>query len=231
MTEPAAPLLRADAVFHCRDGVEELCGVTVTFDAGKFTLLSGGCADALLRVLGLLERPDRGEVWIESQATSPLDDCARTELRNRAFGFVFAEPFLLDSFSVAENVAMPLFKISALDIEQARVRTAEVLDIVRLAGAADLTVFDLSTMDRHKVSLARALANAPRVLIAEDAGAQLSAGELGEFAALLRAAATLGVTVIATSPAGAETLGADREIVLEAGEIVADTRQEEPAHD
>lgn len=177
-----------------------------------------------MRILGLLERPDEGEVWFESQATSLLDDAARLELRNRAFGFVFAEPFLLDSFSVAENVAMPLFKISGFGIEQARIRTAQVLEFAGLAGAADWAVGDLSILDHHKLSLARALANAPRVLIAEDAGLQLPQRDLAEFAALLRAAPSfLGVSVIATAPAGAEILGPDREIRIEGGAVVADS--------
>ncbi len=163
-----------------------------------------------------------------------LDDTGRLELRNHAFGFVFAEPFLLDSFTVAENVAMPLFKISGFDIERARMRTAEVLDFAGLAFAADCTVADLSILDHHKLSLARALANAPHVLIAEEAGLQLPPEEFRELAALLRAAPDLlGVSVIATSPAGPDILTPDREIRLEHGEITADSHpvsvQEAPA--
>jgi lipoprotein-releasing system ATP-binding protein len=227
MNEPTPSLLRADAVFHNGSGSEELRGVSLAIEGRRFTLLSGGAesgAGMLLRVLALLARPDAGEVWIEGQATRALDDGARLALRNHVFGFVFAEPFLLDSFSVAENVAMPLFKINGVDIEQARDRTAQVLDFAGLAAAADTCVAELSVLDQHKVALARALAISPRVLIAQDAGMQLKARDMREFTMLLRTApGLLGVAVIATSPAELEMLGPDREIRLEEGRIVADS--------
>jgi len=227
MTPPPPSFLRADALFHRGGASGELRGVSLAIEPRRFTLLSGppgSGAGALLRILGLLDRPDAGEVWFDSQATGSLDDNARLGLRNHAFGYVFGEPFLLDSFTVAENVAMPLFKISGFDVDHARARTAQVLDFTGLAFAADCTVADLSMLDHHKLSLARALANAPQVLIAEDAGLQLAAQELREFAALLRSApGVLGVAVIATSPADPDILGPDREIRVEQGVVAADS--------
>jgi len=227
MTDSILSLLRADALFHHGSPPAQLHGVSLAIEPGRFTLLVGAAdsgVGVLLRILGLLERPDAGEVWFEARATSALDDAARLGLRNHAFGFVFAEPFLLDSFSVAENVAMPLFKISGFDIDQARIRTAEVLDFAGLAGAADCPVAELSVLDHHKLSVARAVANAPRVLIAEDAGLQLSNHDLRDFASLLRSAPeALGVTVIATSPAGPDIFRPHREIRLDHGIIVADS--------
>jgi len=224
---PLPPLLRADALFHHGSAAGGLSGVSLAIEPRRFTLLSGPAgsgAGLLLRLLGLLDRPDAGEVWLQSQPTSSLDDAARLDLRNHAFGFLFAEPFLLDSFSVAENIAMPLFKISGFDIEQARTRTAQVLDFAGLAGSADCTVAELSLLDRHKLSLARALANAPQVLIAEDAGLQIPPRDFRDFAALLRTAPDLlGVSLIATSPAGSDMLGPDREICIEEGAVVADS--------
>lgn len=239
MTIPIPPVLRADSLVHHRFPPCELRGVSLAIQPGGFTLLSGEAdsgAGLLLRILGLLERPDAGEVWFDSRPMGCLDDAARLEMRNHQFGFLFAEPFLLDSFTVAENVAMPLFKISGFDIEQARTRTAEVLEFAELADSADFSVADLSPLDHHKISLARALAVGPRVLIAEDAGLQLPAADLREFASLLRTVPdVLGISVIATSPAGAEIFGPDREIRLERGEIAADSHptevEEAPAHD
>jgi len=239
MPNPTPPLLRADAVFHRGIPPEALRGVSLAIEPRRFTLLSGAPgsgAGLLLRILGLIERPESGELWLEGQRTGPLDDAERLTLRNRAFGFLFAEPFLLDSFSVAENVAMPLFKISGFGLEQARIRTAEVLDFTGLSGAADACVADLSLLDQHKVSLARALAIEPRALIAQDAGLQLPAPDLVEFAALLRAVPErLGVAVIATSAAGPEILNPGREILFEEGAVASDSRPilivEAPAHE
>lgn len=224
---PPAPLLRADDLCHRGAPPEELRGVSLAVEERRFTLISGSPgsgAGLLLRILGLLEKPESGEVLVDSQRVGVLDDAARLHLRNHAFGFVFAEPFLLESFSVVENVAMPLLKISGLDIEQARIRTAGVLDFAGLAAAAELPVSELTTLDRHKVSLARALSIAPRVLIAEDLGLQLSADDLPSFAALLRSAPDLlGVSVIATCPSGPGFLNPDREIRLEHGLVAADS--------
>jgi ABC-type lipoprotein export system ATPase subunit len=225
MPNPTRILLRADALSHRGAPPEELRGVSLAIEPGRFTLLSGYGAGLLLRILGLLERPEDGEVWFDNQRAGRLNDTARLDLRNHAFGFVFAEPFLLDSFTVAENVAMPLFKISGFDIDRARARTAEVLDFTGLAFAADCTVSDLPVLDRHKIALARALANGPQILIAEDAGLQLSPEAFRDFAGLLRSASDrLGISVIATSPAAADILGPDREIRLEHGAIAADSR-------
>ncbi len=239
MPPPNPLLLRAENLVHHRSPPAELHGVSLAIEPGRFTLLSGGPesgAGLLLRILGLLERPDAGEVWCESRPTASLDDADRLRIRNHLFGFLFAEPFLLGSFTVAENVAMPLFKICGFDIEQARARTAEVLQFAGLSGTTDIAVASLSPLDHHKVSLARALAVTPRIVIAEDAGLQLPPSDLDNFAALLRAVPhQLGISLVATSPADAGFLEPDREIRIENGRLATDSQpipvQEAPARD
>ncbi len=239
MTTPTAPVLRAEGLVHRRSAVSRLDGVSLWLQPAAFTLLCGPAdsgAGLLLRILGLLEAPDAGEVWLDAQPASALDDAARLELRNRNFGYLFAEPFLLDSFSIAENVAMPLFKIAGFDIEQARTRTTEVLRFAGIEAMADLGVTDIDPIDHHKVALARALAVSPRVLIAEDFALQLPTREVAEFAALLHSIPQrFGIAVVATSPMHPEALAPDREVQLERGIIVDDSHpyplQEAPAHD
>ncbi|HEX4084668.1 MAG TPA: ATP-binding cassette domain-containing protein [Chthoniobacteraceae bacterium] len=231
MATPSSPLLRADALCH-----RELQGISLAIEPGGFTMISGSGSGALLRILGLLDRTEAGEVWMEGRPTSALDDAARLELRNRAFGYVFAEPFVLDSFTVAENIAMPLFKISDYEIEPARIRTGQMLEFAGLTGSAEMGVSELPLHDHYRIALARALAVNPRILIAEQAGLNIPPSEFHNFAALLRSVPeTLGIAVIATSPAGAGLFHPDREIRLEQGAIAADTRpvtvEEAPAHD
>jgi ABC-type lipoprotein export system ATPase subunit len=239
MTTPTAPVLQADALVHRRSAQPLLDGVSLSIQPGAFTLLCGPAdsgAGLLLRILGLLEAPDSGAVLLDAQPASALEDAARVDLRNRNFGFLFAEPFLLDSFSIAENVAMPLFKIAGFDIEQARARTTEVLRFAGIEAMADLGVADIDPVDYHKIALARALAVSPRVLIAEDFALQLPTREVAEFAALLHSIPQrFGIAVVATSPIHPETLAPDREVQLERGIIVDDSHpyplQEAPAHD
>jgi ABC-type lipoprotein export system ATPase subunit len=227
MITPSAPVLRADSLVHRRTPPALLDGLSVSIQPATFTMLTGGAnsgAGLLLRILGLLEAPDSGEVWLDAQPASALDDAARLDLRNRHFGFLFAEPFLLDSFTIAENVAMPLFKISAFNIEQARARTTEVLRFAGIEAMADYGVLDVDPVDHHKVALARALAVSPRVLIVEDLALQLPGHEGSELAALLRSVPhLLGISVIATSPLAPGSLSPDRELRLEHGLLVADS--------
>lgn len=223
------PLLRAEDLFYHRlarpEVTLDLRGTALEFAPRSLTLLSGGHgsgAGLLLRILGLLERPQGGEVLLAGQAAGPLDEPSRLALRNSAFGFVFAEPFLLDSFTVAENIAMPLFKISGLDLEKARQRTAELLSFVDLAEAADHPVEELNPLAQHKLSLARALANAPQVLIVEDAGAHLPPADRPHFLNCLRAVKeSYGLAVIAHSSGEPEAVGADRELRMSEGRLCA----------
>ena len=204
-----------------------LRNVSVSIHRKTLNLLSGdesGGRGLLLRLLGLLDAPDEGEIFFHDKATGALTEEMRAEIRNQRYGFLFAEPYLLPSFSVIENVAMPLFKISGYEIEQARARTSEVLEFVGIGAEADSPLEDLSLLDHHRVSLARALAVGPRVIIAEDAGSHLLPRDLIEFAALLRTVpAMLGIAVIATSPGGAEVFCPDREIRIENGILAADS--------
>lgn len=183
------------------------------FSPATMHLLWGGpgCGkNLLLRLLGQLEAPDEGDILVGDVSTRELDVAARAALRNERFGFVFSAPFLLPSFSVIENVAMPLFKISAATIEEARSKTRVLLDFVGLHNCDWVPADQLSLLDQQRVSLARALANWPDFLLVEDIDAHLHGGDLEQFLALLRRATEeLQMLVVCTSsanlPAGART--------------------------
>src|SRR5688572_6865236 len=97
-----------------RDG-QVVHGFDAAFAAGRFHLLRGpaGCGkNLILRWLGLLQPTEDGDVFVEGSATRELSEETRADLRTQRFGFVFTAPFLLNTFTVIENVAMPLFKVS-----------------------------------------------------------------------------------------------------------------------
>lgn len=156
------------------------------------------CANRLfLRILGLLEKPDSGEVYLHDLPTAPLPGNEVAELRSRHFGYVFPEPFLLPSLGIFENVAMPLFKISDVNIEDARQRTSASLNFVGLGDCQEPLAGDLSLFDQHRVSFARALVNHPEILILENLDEIMSEAELIEFIRLVRAASVrFGVSAI-----------------------------------
>jgi ABC-type lipoprotein export system ATPase subunit len=202
--EISALELRDVAATGCEG--EVVRGFTASFAPRRFHLLRGpdGCGkNLLLRLVGLLQPPETGEVIVQGLPTRALSEEARAELRAQRFGFVFNAPFLLTSFTVIENVAMPLFKISHVAPDEARRRTESVLAFAGLAGMAESPIGELSLRAQYQLAVARGLINEPEFLIVENLDGVLAGEDLSAFIELLhRASAEYGTTIIATaSPA------------------------------
>jgi ABC-type lipoprotein export system ATPase subunit len=201
--------------------------VSASFARGRFHILRGGAdggKELLLRLIGLLQPPDDGEVLVLGHPTRALAEDARAELRTQRFGFVFAAPFLLTAFSVIENVAMPLFKISHVSPEEARRRTDTLLDFVGLAGAAEAAVDELTLRAQYQVAVARGLVNEPSFLIVEQLDGALAGEDLQGFIAVLhRVCETFGTTVIATASPSILLAAGDRVLEIMDGTITFDS--------
>jgi len=139
------------------------------FECGEFVGFCGrdGCGKGLLlNVIGLLEKADSGRLVLLGHDAADFSDEDTATFRNEACGFLFGHPCLLPSFTVAENVAMPLFRICGGGAAEARERTREVLEF---AGIGDFETTRTGTLDpvlRWRAAFARALVHDPRVLIA-----------------------------------------------------------------
>jgi lipoprotein-releasing system ATP-binding protein len=223
---PTNPLELRGVSGTCSDGTA-ICGVSAAFCSGRLHILRGASDSgktALFRFAGLLEPPAEGEVMVLGNATRSLDEDARAELRTQRLGFAFGAPFLLSTFSVIENVAMPLFKISQVDPSEARRRTEAVLDFVGLPSAVEARVEDLTASAQYSVAIARGLVNEPAALLVEDLDGVLAGGELDHFVNLLRkAAAAFGVAIIATASPDLKTQPGDRVLDIGQGVIVRDS--------
>jgi lipoprotein-releasing system ATP-binding protein len=232
MDEKTPPILAAQALTCSRvldrSTPSRVRDLSLVFEEKTTTLIWGeeGCGkNLLLRLLGLMETPDGGEVLLRGMSMGLLSEEARAVTRNEHFGFLFAAPFLLPSFSLLENVAMPLFKISSVNTEQARRRTQTVLDFVGLGGHAHSAVDELPLPDQHRASLARALVNWPEILLVENLDASLHGGEPQLFLELFqRAAAEFGTTTIITAADAGLARFADRGIAMAEGRVVHDDR-------
>lgn len=167
-----------------RDGLRD---VSLTLDGAAFTALVGdnGCA-TLLRVAGLHEPPEVGEVLIDGSPTRELAEPARTALRSRRFGFLFAAPYLLPSMSIVENVAVPLFKISHSAVDEARARTEMVLAYAGIPAGERRGIAELSPFEQQCVALARGLVHQPGFLVVDQADAGMRPEESARFIDLLR---------------------------------------------
>ncbi len=150
--------------------VEVLRGISLKIAAGEFVAVmgpSGAGKSTLLHILGLIDRPSRGELLLKDEKTHEMDERARAALRNRFLGFVFQAHYLLPEFTALENVAIPLI-IGGWEPRKAREKAAQVLERVGLGHRLHHKPSELSGGEQQRVAVARALANDPALLLADE---------------------------------------------------------------
>ena len=168
--------------------VQALRGVSLTVEAGRTYAIaghSGSGKSTLLYLLGLLDRPDSGDISIRGFPTRSLDDAARTALRNEHMGFVFQFHFLLKEFTALENVMLPMRKLGRLDARAMQAKATELLDAVGLADKASRLGNHLSGGEQQRVAIARALANDPALILADEPTGNLDQANADRVFALL----------------------------------------------
>jgi len=164
-------------VFAGGDGqmLEILRGVDVDVRRGEFVAIvgaSGAGKSTLLHLLGALDRPTSGDIWLDGSRYADLDARGTAELRNRKLGFVFQFHHLLREFSALENVMMPLL-IGGAPPRKARSRAEEVLSEVGLAGRMTHRPAELSGGEQQRCAVARALVHDPSVVLADEPSGNL----------------------------------------------------------
>jgi lipoprotein-releasing system ATP-binding protein len=151
--------------------VHALRGVSLDLEPGTIHAVVGpsGCGKStLLYILGLLDQPDAGSVWIESQQMSHLPDNELARRRNELIGFIFQFHFLMEDFSAQENVTIPMRRLGRLSETAALERAATLLEAVDLGDKLKRPSRHLSGGEQQRVAIARALANDPRVILADE---------------------------------------------------------------
>ncbi len=180
--------------------VHVLRGVDFEAERGKVYAIVGpsGCGKStLLYLLGLLDRTDAGEVWINGQPMSQTDDLARTAIRCEHIGFVFQFHFLLPEFTALENVMMPMRKLGRLSPEHMEARALQLLADVGLGDKAKRLATQLSGGEQQRVAIARALANSPSIILADEPTGNLDQKNSGiVFDLLCRLARENGQAVV-----------------------------------
>ncbi len=158
--------------------VHVLRGVSFEARRGKVYAIVGpsGCGKStLLYLLGLLDQPDQGDIWIGGQRMSASADSERTAARGEHIGFVFQFHFLMLEFTALENVMMPMRKLGRLPAPQMEARARQLLGEVGLADKAHRLCTQLSGGEQQRVAVARALANQPSILLADEPTGNLDA--------------------------------------------------------
>ena len=172
--------------------IEVLRGVNLTVGAGEIVALlgpSGSGKSTLLQAVGLLEGGFTGSIRIKGEEASSLDNDGRTRLRRDCLGFVYQFHHLLPDFSAVENVILPQL-IHGAETEVAKARAAQLLGSLGLAQRLDHRPSQLSGGEQQRVAVARALANRPPLILADEPTGNLDEATadivLAEFLDLVR---------------------------------------------
>ena len=139
------------------------------FKGGEVTGFIGSDSDGkelLLGVLGMIEKPDSGSLEVLDHDVLKMSEPDAVRHRDTTFGYLFTHPHLLPSFTVAENVAMPFFRICGQDEGDARERTLRALEFAGIAGLHGIPVGNLDDVSHWRVAFARSIVHSPAVLVA-----------------------------------------------------------------
>ena len=178
--------------------VHALDGVSVAFHAGQFWAVmgsSGSGKSTMLNLLGCLDRPTEGRYYLEGRDISDLDDDALSDIRLKRIGFIFQSFNLIPQLTVHENIELPLY-YQGWDQRDSGARAVELAQMVGLDQRLQHRPAELSGGQQQRVAVARALANNPAILLADEPTGNLDTTTGTQMMNLLRDLNARGVTII-----------------------------------
>jgi lipoprotein-releasing system ATP-binding protein len=197
-------------------------GIDLEVKQGEFVAItgpSGSGKSSLLYLLGLLDAPTEGELYIDGQATSRLSDSQRADLRLSTLGFVFQFHFLLPEFPALNNVLLPMRALGRLSPAAMRAKAVALLSSLGLKEAVNKLPSQLSGGQRQRVAIARALANDPQILIADEPTGNLDSASTDQVFSILRDVARQNRTVVVVTHDLGLAARADRTVRIVDGKI------------
>jgi putative ABC transport system ATP-binding protein len=209
--------------------VEALRGIDLEVARGQFVALvgpSGSGKSTFLNLVGGLDRPTEGELWVDGVELSASKEKALTDHRRRRVGFVFQGFNLLPRLTARENVAVPLLFVGVPERERLD-RAAELLNRVGLGDRLDHRPTQLSGGEQQRVAIARALIGRPAIILADEPTGNLDSTTGGEIMALLRQLnRAQGVTLLLVTHDAEAASFADRIVRLRDGQLVSSSLAE-----
>ncbi len=201
-----------------------LKNINATIEKGSFTILkgrSGSGKTTLMNIVGCLDYPTKGKIFIEGKEVSNLSERERENLRRRDFGFVFQSVSLMPSLNAYQNVEFSL-RLAGHKIDaNTQKRVKECLKMVGLGNRMTHMGAELSGGEQQRVAIARAIAHSPRVIFADEPTAELDSAMAAKVTQLFKTMAEKeGITVLMTTHDVGLMDAADSIIELESGERI-----------
>jgi putative ABC transport system ATP-binding protein len=203
-----------------------LRGIDLDIAGGEFTAIMGpsGCGKStLLNLIGLLDRPDGGHIWLQGQPVEALPEPGLAALRKRHVGFIFQSFNLIEELTVAENIELALL-YQGLPAAERRQRVAEAMDRVGIGHRAGHRPSQLSGGQQQRVAVARAVVARPSLILADEPTGNLDSQHGEEVLRMLQALNDQGATVVMVTHTPSHADHARRVVSLIDGQIVGDRR-------
>lgn len=203
-----------------------LKGISFNIDKGEFVSImgpSGSGKSTLMHILGLLDRPSTGKVYLKEKDISTFSDDELARLRNEEIGFVFQAFNLLSRTSVLDNVKLPL-SYSNISEKESTQRAKKALEDVDLSHRLNHFPSQLSGGEKQRVAIARALVNNPSIIFADEPTGNLDSKSGAQVMKLLDDLSKKGHTIILVTHEMDTAKHAERIIKLKDGEIISDEK-------
>jgi len=222
-------LQNVDKMYRGVTDTQVLFGVDLSFEEGSFNSIigeSGSGKSTLLNIIGTLDKPTRGEVFIDGNKTNEMSKGKLAALRNRTTGFVFQFHYLLPEFTAKENVMIPYFINRREPAELIDKRADELFDMLGISKVKNNLVTKMSGGEQQRAAIARALINKPKIVLADEPTGNLDSENTTTIYKIFREInEKYGTTFIIVTHDRRIAEETDRIVEIKDGRIVVDIKK------
>ncbi len=219
-------LKKVNKIYGKEIKTQVLYDIDLSFESGSFNSIigeSGSGKSTLLNIMGTLDRPTSGEIYINKIRTDLMSKSELADLRNQTMGFIFQFHYLLPEFTAYENVLIPYLIKNNKPSNEIKERALETMDLVGLTKVKDNLATKMSGGQQQRTAIARALINNPKLILADEPTGNLDSDTTEKIYSLLRQInEKLGTTFIIITHDRRIAEKADRNIEIKDGKINLD---------